>query len=66
MNPRALRHLLRMQFEINCLSSVAIEYPALRDHPLLVATRAESYRPGDGLADGAVPAPTSNQEGEPK
>ncbi len=30
-----LRHLLWLQFETNCLSSVAIEYPALRRHPLL-------------------------------
>lgn len=28
-------YLLGMQFEINCLSSVAIEYPALQAHPLL-------------------------------
>ena len=32
---RFIRHMLRLQFQINCLASVAIEYPALQNHPLL-------------------------------
>lgn len=35
LDPRLVRYLLRMQFAINVLSSVAIEYPRLRTHPLL-------------------------------
>jgi hypothetical protein len=42
LDPWLLRRLRALQFSINCLSSVAIEYPALRSHPLLRMVERDS------------------------